>query len=503
MAAPEESACDYDLCVIGGGINGAGIARDAAGRCFRVLLLERGDLGGATSSASTGLIHGGLRYLEYGEFRLVREALRERATLLRIAPHIVRPLSFILPHDPQMRPVWMIRAGLFLYDHLAGRGGIAPSRAVDLSEDPAGKPLSPVYDRGFVYSDAQVDDARLVVLNAVDAAEHGADIRTRTACTGLKPLKDGRGWRVTFGDRGETKTARAIVNATGPWVRDFLEKTGLATPDLPRIRLVKGSHIVVPKIFDGPQAYIFQQPDRRIVFAIPYRERFTLVGTTEEAFTGDPRQAQISQAETEYLCRAVERAFCVEMKPEKIVWSYSGVRPLAEEDSGKSATASSRDYRIVSRMYEGNALHSIFGGKITTYRALAQEVVDRIFGGKGRWTADVPLPGGGIGPEGFDGFLARQKRKYPGFSPERIERLARAYGTRMDVFLTDEREGGAAGQDDPAREVVPGLSVAETRYLKEKEFARTAEDILWRRSKLGLFILPGSAAIEELKALMR
>lgn len=499
MAAPEESACDYDLCVVGGGINGAGIARDAAGRCLKVLLLERGDLGCATSSASTKLIHGGLRYLEYGQFRLVREALRERATLLKIAPHIVHPMEFILPHDPQMRPAWMIRTGLFLYDHLAGRGGLAPSRAVDLAEDTAGKPLSPVYDRGFVYSDASVDDARLVVLNAVDAAEHGADIRTRAACTGLEPIKGGRGWRVSFtekGREGETKTARVVVNATGPWVRSFLESPGLVAPDLPRIRLVKGSHIVVPKLFNGSHAYIFQQPDRRIVFAIPYLENFTLVGTTEESFSGDPAQAKISQAETEYLCRAVGRAFCAEMKPENIVWSYSGVRPLAEEDSGKSATAASRDYRIVSQTHDGNALHSIFGGKITTYRALAEEAVDRIFGEKGRWTADMPLPGGAIGPEGFEAFLMRQKRKYPGLAPERAGRLAHAYGTRMDVFLANEKGGG-----DPARLVAPGLSVAEIRYLKEREFARTAEDILWRRSKLGLTAPPESAA--EIDAILK
>lgn len=490
--------CDYDLCIIGGGINGAGIARDAAGRGLRVLLIERADLGGATSSASTKLVHGGLRYLEYGQFRLVREALREREILLRIAPHITRPLSFVLPHDPAMRPAWMIRAGLFLYDHLAGRGGLAPSRALDLSMDALGRPLSPLYGAGFLYSDGWVDDARLVVLNAVDAAEHRATIRTRTACTELTPLKDSAGWRVTSGAKAghDTITARTIVNATGPWVRDFLDQTCLTGPDLPRIRLVKGSHIVVPRLYDGAQAYILQQPDRRIVFAIPYLGEFTLVGTTEEAYAGDPALARISPEETRYLCNAIARAFCVDMPLDKIVWSYSGVRPLAEDDARKSATSASRDYRIVSQSFSGNPLYSIFGGKITTYRALAEEVTDRICGTReGRWTARRPLPGAEIGPGGIEDFIERQKRRYPSLAPEQIARMARAYGTRMDVFLSPAAsEGHESAALSPALPLPPGMSAAEILYLRDKEFARSAEDILWRRSKLGLFLSPDMAA---------
>lgn len=477
------ASCDYDLCIVGGGINGAGIARDAAGRGLRVLLLEKGDLAGATSSASTKLVHGGLRYLEYGQFRLVREALREREILLSAAPHIVRPMEFVLPHDPSMRPAWMIRVGLFLYDHLAGRRSLGGSCAIDLAEDPAGKPLSPLYDRAFVYSDGWVDDARLVVLNAVDAAERGAVIRTRAVCTGLEPTGRG-GWRVRFG-AGESASASVLVNAAGPWARSFLEDMGLAGEGLPRLSLVKGSHIVLPKFFEGERAYILQQPDRRVVFAIPYLGRFTLVGTTEEAFSGDPGAARISEAETDYLCRAVKRSFCVDVKPENIVWSYSGVRALAENDPGKEARAASRDYRLVMSESGGAKLLSVFGGKITTYRALAQEAIDRLFGARGRWTERAPLPGGGIGARGFDAFVREQQEKYPAFDPFLVERLACAYGTRSGRILEDK---------DAGEEVSPGLSAAEVRYLRDVELARMAEDILWRRSKLGLFLAPESAA---------
>lgn len=484
------AACDYDLCVVGGGINGAGIARDAAGRGLKVLLLEQGDLGQATSSASTKLIHGGLRYLEYGEFRLVREALREREILLSIAPHIVCPMAFVLPHDPSMRPAWMIRAGLFLYDHLAGRRSLAPSRAVALDKDPAGRPLSPIYDTAFVYSDAWVDDARLVVLNAVDAAARGADVLTRSPCLNARPLEDGRGWRVSFEPGGQERTARVLVNATGPWVRIFLERMGLVRPFHPRIRLVQGSHIVVPRFFEGESAYILQQPDRRVVFAIPYLDRFTLVGTTEEAFSADPSEARISPKEIAYLCRAVERSFCVDMPEDQVAWHFSGVRPLAEEDAGKTATAASRDYRLVEQREGGGALLlSVFGGKITTYRALAQEAVDRITGNRAHWTRDIALPGGDPGAEGFAAFEKHQSARYPWLDPALCGRLARAYGTRMDRILAGKESRNAMGP-----QIAPGLFAAEIRYMRDVEFARTAEDVLWRRSKLGLVLPQGSAA---------
>lgn len=482
LAAMSDPPYDYDVCVVGGGINGTGIARDAAGRGLRTLLLEKGDLGGATSSASTKLVHGGLRYLEYYAFRLVREALREREILLGIAPHLIRPMRFMLPHDPSMRPAWMVQIGLFLYDRLGGRTVLEPSQRVKLDPDAPSNPLSPTYRDAFLYSDGWVDDSRLVALNAVDAWERGARILTRTACTGLESRGAGRGWQVAFG-AGQSASARILINATGPWVNRFLQDTGQARAGLPQIRLVKGSHIVVPAFLPGPHAYILQQPDRRVVFAIPYLDRFTLVGTTEEGVTGDPAQARISADEIAYLFGAMHKAFKKAPDPGSLVWSFSGVRPLVEDSAARNATAASRDYRIVEGGHDGNALISIFGGKITTYRALAQEVVNRIAGPAGSWTAHTPLPGGDIGPGGVEAMIECGPPRHPSWPADTVRRLACAYGTRMNRIVT--RNAGD--------EIAPGLFEAEILYLRDAEFAQTAEDILWRRTKLGLFAPPDAA----------
>lgn len=483
------SLCDYDMCVVGGGVNGTGIARDAAGRGLRVVLLEKGDLACATSSASSKLIHGGLRYLENFEFRLVREALAERETLLSIAPHIVWPLSFVLPHDPSMRPKWMISAGLFLYDRLGGPGSLPHARSVDLRMDICGAPLAPEYRDGFVYPDCWVDDSRLVVLNALDAAERGAKVMTRTTCEALSPLPDQAGWTVRArGSEGRMTafSARSVVNATGPWVRSFLEAMGRQVSDLPAVRLVQGSHIVLPRLYEGAQAYILQQPDGRIVFALPFLGEFTLVGTTERDFVGDPAQARISMEETNYLCAAVFRAFRRIVAPSDIVWSFSGVRPLADAGSGQARKAS-RDYMFHLDTRDGPPLLSVFGGKITTYRRLAEAALAKVFPNGRPWTAQTPLPGGDIGgPGGFEGFLNRQAARWPFLPAPLLWRYARAYGTRMERFL----DGASQIQDLGRLVFAPDLYEVEVRYLKEVEFARTDEDILFRRTKRGVVTPP-------------
>ncbi|HRQ61134.1 MAG TPA: glycerol-3-phosphate dehydrogenase [Alphaproteobacteria bacterium] len=470
----------YDLLVIGGGINGAGIARDAAGRGLKVLLVEQNDLASGTSSASTKLVHGGLRYLEYYEFRMVREALKERETLLTIAPHVIRPLDFVLPHDGT-RPGWMIRAGLFLYDHLARRRVLKGSKSLPLRTHFAGAPLADPPALGFQYSDAWADDARLVVLNVLDAKERGADIQTETKCIELK--SDAKGWLATLqNDTQSVVRARAVINASGPWVESVLKTAGTDST-APRTRLVKGSHIIVKKAFEGAQAYILQQPDKRVVFAIPYENDFTLVGTTEENFTGDPSQAAISEAEKTYLCEAFNRSFKNKISNADILHSYSGVRPLFEDGSA-SATSASRDYKLHHHKEFAAPMISVYGGKLTTYRAVAEEAVSKIMVLMGRdpkiaWTGGTPLPGGEFGD--FDHFLARQKAKY-GWLPEALtHRYARAYGTRMDVFLKGKTSLESLGQHHGA-----GLYQAEVDYLKTHEWARGAEDILWRRTKLKL-----------------
>ncbi|MBI2235016.1 MAG: glycerol-3-phosphate dehydrogenase [Micavibrio aeruginosavorus] len=486
---------DYDLIIIGGGINGAGIARDAAGRGMSVLLAEAQDLAGATSSASTKLIHGGLRYLEYFEFRLVQESLKEREVLLRLAPHIIWPLDFVLPQARGMRPAWMIRAGLYLYDHLGGLERLKKSGPLDLWAHDYGRPLQDKYKKGFRYSDCWVQDSRLVALNALDAAELGAHILTRTACTGLR-VENGV-WHVELRDSEngdtETKTAAMVVNAAGPWVRQVLDGNNLAVAKrTPHVRLVKGSHIILPRLFDGDQAYILQQPDRRVVFAIPYEGHFTLIGTTESDYASDPAKPVISMEEKIYLCDAINRYFKTGIDPGQVVHSYSGVRPLIDDGRGR-ASAVTRDYHLEMELSFGAPLLSVFGGKITTYRRLAEEAVGRLLplwtrvnenpGSQLGWTDTVPLPGGDILNGDFDSFVQEQVDRYHWLSENVVRRYARAYGTRMDRLLS-----GARGTQSLGRSFGDGIYEAELDYLKRHEWARTAEDILWRRSRLGLHI---------------
>ena len=499
---------DCDVLVVGGGINGAAIARDAAGRGLRVLLCEKDDLGEHTSSASSKLIHGGLRYLEHYEFGLVRKALIERETLLRSAPHIMRPLRFVMPHEggkgPGARPAWLIRAGLFLYDRLARREFLPGSHGLDLGSHPAGAPLQPRFTRGFMYSDGWVDDARLVVLNALDARERGATILTHTRCG--PPQRHVTGWSATLEAGGQRlqATARCLVNAAGPWAARFLN--GAAEPahaGTRSLRLIKGSHIVVPRLFEHPHAYIFQHPDGRIVFALPYEGAFTLIGTTDVDYRGDLDQVAISAEETAYLCRLANRYFVQRITPADVVWSYSGVRPLVE-DAAASAAAATRDYRLEldGAAGAGAPLLSVFGGKITTSRKLAEDAVDRVCAVLGHkapaWTAHACLPGGDLfgGPPGkrgvleFDAWMAGQAARYPWLPADLVARYARAYGTRMALLLA-----GSSSLASLGRQVAPGLYEAELRYLMRHEWACSAADILWRRTKLGLHLAPGSAAV--------
>jgi glycerol-3-phosphate dehydrogenase len=479
---------ECDLLVIGGGINGVGIARDAAGRGHKVVLCEQGDLAQATSSASTKLIHGGLRYLEYYEFRLVREALIERERLLAIAPHIIWPMRFVLPHEAHLRPAWMIRAGLFLYDHLGGRKRLQASRSVRLTDSPFGDPLKPSFTRGFAYSDCAVDDSRLVVLNAIDARRRGASIRTRTRF--VAALRRDGIWHATLEDVGtgrrETVTARILVNAAGPWV----DRLGLHATKA--VRLVKGSHIVVPRLYAGEHAYMLQNPDRRIIFTIPYERDFTLIGTTDLPFEGEPATVAISADETDYLCASVGRHFARTVTPADVVWSYAGVRPLYD-DAAPNASAVTRDYVLDVTGGAGEApLLSVFGGKITTYRRLAEHALKKLgpFLGSsaGSWTEGAILPGGDLPDFDCERFLAGLIRRYPFVPPTLLSRLARAYGTRAEAILRDATTLDALGTDFGG-----GLTRAEVDYLVAEEWARTAEDILWRRSKLGLHAPPGTA----------
>ena len=475
-----------DLLVIGGGVNGAGIARDAAGRGLRVVLVEQGDLAGATSSASSKLIHGGLRYLELHEFRLVREALTERTVLLRIAPHIAWPMRFVLPALGAGRPAWMLRLGLFLYDHIGGRGGLPSTRRLDLAHAPEGAPLQDRFRVAFEYSDAWVDDARLVVLNAMDAAALGADIRTRTRCTGLRAAVGV--WEATL-EGGETLLARAVVNAAGPWVADVLHnRAGLNAG--PKARLVKGSHLVVPRLYEGNQAYILQNDDKRVVFVLPYEQDFSLIGTTDVPFAGDPAAVAIDASEVDYLCRAVSRAFRRAVVPGDVVHTFSGVRPL-QDDGEASARAVTRDYKLHLEATPAPML-SVFGGKITTYRRLAEHAMEMLIPllsppRPDAWTAGVPLPGGDMAD--FAGFLDAAAVARPWLPHQMVERMAHAYGTRLDQVLGDAADLGGLGEDFGA-----GLHAAELGYLMRHEWAQTAEDVLWRRSKLGLRLDAGQRA---------
>ncbi len=488
---------DCDVLVVGGGINGAGIARDASGRGLRVVLCEKDDLAQHTSSASSKLIHGGLRYLEQYQFGLVRKALAEREVLLKSGPHIMRPLRFVMPHagGAGMRPAWMLRAGLFLYDHLARRDFLPPSETIALQAHPSGEPLQPRFERAFAYSDAWVDDARLVVLAAIDARERGATVLTRTRCTGLQ--REAQRWVATLrGADDETRVhARCLVNAAGPWAASLLPST-LGSPQPARpLRLVKGSHIVLPRLFTHDSAYILQQPDGRIVFAIPYEGRYTLVGTTDLDYQGDLDRVEIGEAETAYLCDAVNRAFAQQVVPEDVVWSYAGVRPLIGGE-GASASRASRDYRLETDS-KGAPLLSVFGGKVTTFRKLAEQAVDWIAPALGRrvpgWTDKACLPGGdlfGRQPSAravrqFETWTRTRQQQYAALPPELVARYARAYGTRLGTML-----GYCPSRDALGEEIVPGLFEVEADWLVKHEWAHTADDILWRRTKLGLHVPP-------------
>jgi glycerol-3-phosphate dehydrogenase len=480
----------YDLLVIGGGINGTGIARDAAGRGLSVILAEKDDLASHTSSASTKLIHGGLRYLENYAFGLVRESLKEREVLLHAAPHIIRPMRFVLPYVKDFRPAWMIRMGLFLYDHLGGASLLPGSESIDLSDHDFGQPLKASIKRGFAYSDCWVDDARLVALNAVDAMEKGAQIHTRTQCMKLVAVEqDGAAlWRATLKDTqngvGREIRARAVANAAGPWVTRMLELAG--DRKHAEMRLVKGSHIVVPRLWDADQAYIFQNTDKRVVFAIPYEEDFTLIGTTDIEIGGAPDTLTISDDETLYLCTAVNRYLRHDISPGDVVWSYSGVRPLLD-DGSRNAAKVTRDYALELDHIKKAPILSVFGGKITTFRSLAEQATDKLLSCLGRhepaWTKQASLPGGDIPDADFDGFLADFSARHPFLPTKYAHRLARAYGTRAQGIVDN-----ATGLDGLGRHLGDDLYQAEIDYLRAREWAMTSEDILWRRSKLGLHI---------------
>jgi glycerol-3-phosphate dehydrogenase len=469
----------YDLLVVGGGINGAGIARDAAGRGLSVLLVEMGDLASATSSWSSKLIHGGLRYLEHYEFRLVAEALAEREVLLKVAAHLVWPVRFVMPHVPELRPRWMIRAGLFLYDHLSSRTSLPGSKSVRLDSPPFNSGLKPQFKHGFIYSDCRVDDARLVVANATDARARGARVLTRTECLSAKRA-NGQ-WRAELSS-GESVTARAIVNAAGPWVKAVLNRQ-LSQPSRDEVRLVKGSHIVLPRLYEGEHAFILQNDDRRVVFMIPYGDLHTLVGTTDVPVTGEYAQPVASGEEVDYMCRAVNRYLARPARPEDVVWAYSGVRPLYD-DGTADPSAVTRDYTLRVDDDAGRApVLSVFGGKITIYRRLAEQAMDKLAryfpGLKPAWTGRAPLTGSDFGEatriEARDAFFARHAR-----IPEATLRgIFRRHGTLAEAVV---------GEGDLGEDYGAGLTEREVRYFVDQEWARTAEDVLWRRSKAGLLL---------------
>ncbi len=473
----------YGLFVIGGGINGTSIARDAQGRGIGTFLAEQNDLASGTSSASTKLIHGGLRYLEHYEFKLVRHALMEREVLLNSAPHIIWPLRFVLPHHSGLRPRALIRLGLFLYDHLGGRKILPPTRSIDFRHDVTGQPLKPEFSRGYEYSDCWVEDARLVVLYARDAANRGAVIRTRTKVVSAR--REGGLWAIEIDSNGkrEQVKARVIVNAAGPWVSQVLSGViGRNDPD--RIRMVKGSHLVVDKLYDHDRSYIFQNSDGRICFAIPYEYNYTLIGTTDEDYNGDPGNPQMSQGEADYMLKSVSEYFRKPVTREQVRWSYSGIRPLYDDGASKAQEAT-RDYVLKLDHPAGQApVMSVFGGKITTSRVLGETVVQQLKhffpGAGGDWTSTSKLPGGQLEFVDVGKNIAELQRKYSFLKPYDMLRLFRAYGSETDGLLS-----GARFQSEMGKMFGP-LSEREINYLKSREWAQTADDIMWRRSKLGL-----------------
>ncbi|MCU0729686.1 MAG: glycerol-3-phosphate dehydrogenase [Sphingopyxis sp.] len=487
---------NFDLIVIGGGINGAGIARDAAGRGARVALLERGDLAQGTSSASTKLIHGGLRYLEHYEFGLVREALTEREKLWAIAPHIIHPMRFVLPHQKGLRPRWLLRAGLFLYDHIGGRRKLPATRTINLARHVAGRPLKPGFGTAFEYSDGWVDDARLVILNARDAADRGATIFTRCAVRGIS--RAGGSWHVETVQG--TMAARAIVNAAGPSVLDLLDVAGQRAQH--GLRLVRGSHIVVPKLFDHSYSYFFQLPDGRIFFAIPYERHYTLIGTTDCDHPDTTTPPRATDEEIAYLCDGANQYFATAITPADVVWTYSGVRPLIDDGSGKPEAAT-RGYTfetVGGTAPDDPLLLSVFGGKITTYRHLAKDAVELLanhiaMSGAADWTAGAALPGGDFAMDALDDHIAALKRDYPFLAPDDVDRIGRAYGTCAQRWLGDATSLNALGAHFGA-----GLTSAEVDYLITHEWAETPDDVLWRRTKLGLRM--DAAGVEALSAHM-
>jgi glycerol-3-phosphate dehydrogenase len=491
-APHDPDTAHFDLLIVGGGINGAGIARDAAGRGLAVCLVEQDDLASHTSSASTKLIHGGLRYLEHGELRLVRESLIERERLLAIAPHIVRPLRFVLPYVDGLRPRWLLRLGLFVYDNVGGREKLAASSGLALAGTPLGSPLRDGIRDGFEYSDCWVEDSRLVVLNALDAAERGATVLTRTRLTAATSRNDG--WQVELETHDGSRRSvhcRALVNAAGCWVNDVLGRLGVAPRQ--RLRLVKGSHLILKQQFAGEHAYLLQSPDKRVLFAIPFEGSYTLVGTTDVPFTGDPAQVAIDHDEQEYLLAGLNRFLRKPATAADIVKCYSGVRPLYDDGSSAAAQRVSRDYHLeLQQGAQGAPVLTVYGGKITTYRRLAEAGMQELAPALGirdddAWTGDEALPGGDIPAPGLAAFTQRACERWRQLPAALVQRMARLYGTRMSRIL-----GAARTMEDLGRDFGATLTLAEVRYLVEQEWARDAADILWRRTHLAL-ALPASA----------
>jgi len=494
----------YDLFIIGGGINGCGIARDAVGRGLDVFLCEKDDLARGTSSASTKLIHGGLRYLEHYEFRLVREALIEREVLLKNAPHIAWPLRFVLPHNKGMRPAWLLRLGLFLYDNLGGRDILPGTRSLDFSRDVTGEPLKDTFKKGFEYSDCWVDDARFVVLNAMDARRLGATIKTRTKCVGAKRV-DGL-WQVTVedGDTGEQSViqSKALINAGGPWVQNVIEDCDIKFSN-DGVRLVRGSHIVVPKVYDHDRCYIFQNPDGRIFFSIPYEQDFTLIGTTDADHTSSVEKVEISQEEIEYLCKSAREYFKKQITPDDVAWTYSGVRPLYD-DGASAAQEATRDYVLKVHDDAGKTpVLNIFGGKITTYRKLAESALEKMApyfpDMKAPWTDKGHLPGGDFAVDAVEETTDQLMRDYDYLTRPWAARLIRMYGTKAWDVL-----GACKTRDDLGEDFGATLTEAEILYMVNEEWATSAEDVLWRRSKRGLHMTEAQRArVEERFSVLR